>query len=120
ELVKQVLVFSRRRGQERKPLALAAIVEEALKLLRASVPSTIAFEVQIDDPPVVLANPTAVHQVITNLGTNAWHAMRTDGGTLRIELRRFEVDAEFCAANPELQPGCYARLSISDTGHGMD
>jgi signal transduction histidine kinase len=120
DLVKQILTFSRQNKQEREPLKLNSVVPEALKLLRASMPATIRIEPELTDTPTVLANATAIHQVVMNLGTNAWHAMRDQPGTLRLDMHVLEVDEDFAAAHPGLHPGRYVRLSISDTGHGMD
>ena len=120
DLVNQILTFSRRNKQEREPVKLNHVVLEALKLLRASVPATIRIQTDLTQTPTVLANPTAIHQVIMNLGTNAWHAMRDQPGTLKVEMGVIEVDAPFAHAHPGLRPGRYVRLCVSDTGHGMD
>jgi PAS domain S-box-containing protein len=120
DLVNQILTFSRQNKQEREPLKLNHVVLEALKLLRASVPATIRIQTNLAHTPTVLANATAIHQVIMNLGTNAWHAMRGAPGTLKVEMDVIEADADFAAAHAGLHPGRYVRLSVSDTGHGMD
>ena len=120
DLVNQILTFSRQHKQEREPVKLNHVVVEALKLLRASVPSTIRIQTALADTPTVLANATAIHQVIINLGTNAWHAMRDQPGCLKVEMEAMEVDADFAAARPALHPGRYVRVALSDTGHGMD
>jgi signal transduction histidine kinase/DNA-binding response OmpR family regulator len=120
DLVNQILTFSRQNKQEREPLRLNRVVQEALKLLRSSVPTTIRIQTDLKETPTVLANPTAIHQVVMNLGTNAWHAMREKPGTLKVEMGVMDVDADFAGAHPGLYPGRYVRLSMSDTGHGMD
>ncbi len=120
DLVNQILMFSRQNKQEREPISLKEVVLEALKLLRASVPATIRIQTELTETPSVLANPTAIHQVIMNLGTNAWHAMRDKPGTFKVEMGVMEVDADFVKIHPDLQPGRYVRLSASDTGCGMD
>ena len=120
-LVRQILTFSRRQPVDRQPVQLRPTVEEALKLLRASIPSSIEFDLTFaTDAPVVLADPTQIHQILMNLGTNAWHAMQDRTGRLAVKLERFEVDAALAATTPNLRPGLYARLSVSDTGSGMD
>jgi len=120
-LVRQILTFSRPdEAQERKPVELGAIVAEPLKLLRATIPSTIEFEVSLPaDLPAVLADSTQIHQIVMNLCTNAAHAMMDRPGRLGVRLEHFTVDAMLAGANPGLHPGPYVRLSISDTGHGM-
>ena len=120
DLVNQILTFSRQNKQERDPIKLNHVVLEALKLLRASVPATIRIQTELTQTPAVLANATAIHQVIMNLGTNAWHAMRDKPGTLKVEINVIETDVDFAGAHPGLHPGRYVRLSVSDTGHGMD
>jgi len=120
DLVNQILTFSRQNKQEREPLRLNRVVQEALKLLRSSVPTTIRIQPDLKETPTVLANPTAIHQVVMNLGTNAWHAMREKPGTLKVEMGVMEVDPDFAGTHPGLHPGRYVRLSMSDTGHGMD
>src|SRR6202008_245687 len=72
------------------------------------------------DLPTVLADPTQVHQVVMNLCTNAWHAMQHQQGRLEIRLDPLLADVDFIEAHPALTAGAYARLAISDTGHGMD
>jgi signal transduction histidine kinase/DNA-binding response OmpR family regulator len=120
DLVNQILTFSRQNKQEREPLKLNRVVQEALKLIRASMPATIRIETDLKETPTVLANATAIHQVLMNLGTNAWHAMRGKPGTLKVEMGVMEADADFAGAHPGLNPGRYVWLSVSDTGHGMD
>lgn len=121
DLIRQILTFSRRRQPERRPVQLRPIVEETLALLRASIPSTIGFEaILATDAPVVFADATQVHQVLMNLGTNAWNAMRESPGRIKIELERWVVDEAQAASSAQLHPGVYARVSVSDSGCGMD
>ena len=89
-------------------------------MLRASVPATIRIKTELTETPTVLANATAIHQVIMNLGTNAWHAMRDQTGELKVEMVVLEVDVDFVKTHPDLHPGRYVQLSVSDTGCGMD
>ena len=119
-LVRQILSFSRRQEQERRPLQLRAVVDEALKLLRATIPASVEFDVMLAETPSVLGDGTQVHQTVMNLCTNAWHAMRDAPGKLMVRLEPFAVDADFADAHPSLRVGPYVRLAISDTGHGMD
>ena len=120
DLVNQILTFSRQGKQEREPISLNDVVLEALKLLRASVPASIRIQTELTKTPTVLANATAVHQVIMNLGTNAWQAMGDQAGELKVEMMVLEVDVDFVKTHPELHPGSYVQLSVSDTGTGMD
>jgi PAS domain S-box-containing protein len=119
DLVQQILTFSRRTPPQRRPIRLHDVVTEALRFLRASCPSTIEIRHALD-PSVgtVLADPTQVHQVLLNLGTNAVHAMRETGGVLEMGLEAVDVDAAF-APSRELKPGRHVRLTVSDSGYGM-
>ena len=120
DLVNQILTFSRQNKSEREPLVLNHVVLEALKLLRASVPATIRIQTELTETPLVLANLTAIHQVVMNLGTNAWHAMRDQPGILKVEVGMVMVDANIARTNADLREGRYVKLSVSDTGCGMD
>jgi PAS domain S-box-containing protein len=121
DLVRQILAFSRRQELERKPLLLQAVLEEALKLLRATIPSSVEFAVSIiPDLPNVMADATQLHQIVMNLCTNAAHAMKDRPGRLTVRLEKFQVEPEMVSALPGLQTGPHVRISVSDTGHGMD
>lgn len=120
-LVRQILSFSRQREQERKPIQLWPIIDEAMKLLRATIPSTIEFHVSlVRQAPTVLADPTQIHQLIMNLATNAAHAMRDRAGRLTVLLDVHELQPDEAGLEAGLQPGRFLRLQVSDTGHGMD
>ena len=121
DLVKQILTFSRRTEFEKSPLQMSLIVKEALKLLRSSIPVSIEIIQNIQSDAVVLADPTQIHQIIMNLCTNAYHAMRDTGGTLTLSLTEVEVDETSTALYPSGEAtGSYLKLTVSDTGHGMD
>jgi PAS domain S-box-containing protein len=121
DLVNQILIFSRRQEQERRPLQLGPIISEALKLMRASLPRTVEITAQIPlESASVLADPVQIHQVVMNLCTNAAHAMREMGGKLTVSLVPVDVDADFARLHPKLQVGPYLRLAVSDTGHGIE
>jgi len=120
DLVSQILTFSRRTEHERKPLLLAPVIKEALKLLRGTLPSTIDIRQNIaKDCSPVLADPTQMHQIIMNLCTNAYHAMRENGGILDVRLDSIELQKEKEAGQLTLAAGKYTHISISDTGTGM-
>ena len=121
DLVRQILAFSRQSMQERKPTALQLVIKEALRLLRSTLPTTIEMVSEIaGDLPLVRADPTQIHQILMNLCTNAAHAMRGNMGRLVVRLACFTVDEAFAQAHPDLHPGPYVRLTVSDTGHGMN
>jgi PAS domain S-box-containing protein len=121
DLVKNILTFSRRSDQQLQPLSMHLVVKEALKLLRASIPSTIVFREDIDNRcGSVLADPTQIHQVVMNLCTNAYHAMRETGGVLSVTLKSVELDPHDLQHTPCLLPGPHVCLEVTDTGHGME
>ena len=121
KLVRQILSFSRRVEQEQEPCLLAPIVKEALKLMRATLPTTIEISQDIDDESgTVMADPTQIHQVIMNLCANAAHAMQDGGGLLAVSLGQARLDDEDAAGYVDLSPGSYLRLTVDDTGVGMD
>jgi PAS domain S-box-containing protein len=121
DLVRQILLFSRQAEQERKPLRLQMIVKEVLKLLRASLPATIEIRLQINElcGPVI-ADASQMHQVIMNLCTNSFHAMRDQVGILSVALDEVNVEETLVRRHPGLKVGTYVRLSVADTGHGID
>lgn len=121
ELVRQILSFSRFGEQQfKRPVDISPIVKEALKLLRASLPSSIEIRQSINKV-MALADATQIHQVIVNLCTNAAHAME-DRGILDVSLKKVVLGACDGGAMPlsDLKPGPYLKLSVSDTGQGMD
>jgi PAS domain S-box-containing protein len=120
DLVNQILMFSRQTEKELKPVQINQIVIETLKLLRASLPTTIRIEPKLRSNSAVLADPTQIHQVMMNLCTNAAHAMREMGGLLKIELSDTNLDGSFIEQHPYLKAGTYIKLRVSDTGHGME
>jgi len=121
DLVRQILAFSRQSEPQRCNVKLGALIEETLKLLRATIPVTIDIQSRINtSSDTVAADATHLHQVLMNLGTNASHAMREKGGTLTMALSEFAVPEAGSAEVPQLKPGAYLRLDVSDTGHGME
>ena len=122
DLVKQILTFSRQNKMDRQPVKIHLIIKEALKLLRSSIPATIEIRQDIDPHSgTLLANPTQVHQILMNLCTNAYHAMRRHGGVLSVALEPLEIaENDEKVRNLLLAPGPYLKLTVSDTGHGMD
>ncbi|MBA4367902.1 MAG: hypothetical protein C0403_09725 [Desulfobacterium sp.] len=120
DLVKQILAFSRQEGKELKPVKIQIIIKELIKLMRASIPTTIAIKQHIDNNcGMVFADPTNIHQIAMNLMTNAYHAMETDGGTLTIGLSEVTLSAEDLNSF-NLNPGTFVCFSVSDTGHGIE
>ncbi len=119
DLVRQILTFSRQRENELVPVKVSLIVNEALKLLRASLPTTIKMRHHIKSYLAVLTDPTNIHQVLMNLCTNASFAMQEEGGVLEVSLSDVDLDADFAKQHPDVKPGKFIRLIVSDTGYGM-
>ncbi len=120
DLVKQILAFSRRSEEERTEVKLGSVVRETYDLLRSSLPSTIRMALSITTAgDYVLADPTQLQQVIMNLGTNAAHAMRGEGGELTIALSSIGFSEGSPLPDPDLKPGTYVKLTVKDTGAGM-
>lgn len=120
ELVSQILAFSRRTERRFLPVQLDQVVREAAKLLRPSLPSTIDLRVDIDPKcRAVIGDATEMHQVIMNICTNAYQAMRDTGGVLEILVHETSVDAVRASSHPLLEEGDYVRVVVVDTGCGM-
>ncbi|HWE75212.1 MAG TPA: PAS domain-containing protein [Stellaceae bacterium] len=108
DLVTRILAFSRNEASEKGELDLAAATREALKFLETIVPSTIRVQTDIHTVPAIFADATQIHQVVTNLLANAYHAIGNAIGTITVMVRTMG------GARPEV---C---LSINDTGIGID
>lgn len=128
ELVQQILSFSRRQPVERKPIALAPVVEESIRLLRATLPARVGVQFRCDPGvPAVLANASQIQQVLINLATNAMQAMQDRPGRIDIGLNLVALDAPLIERHPTLHSlgersagGQVVRLSVTDDGPGMD
>ena len=127
DLVRQILSFSRRQPMDRKPIPLGPVLEEAARLLRATLPARLVFNLDCDaDVPPVLADATQIEQVIINLATNSMHAMPHGPGRIGLRLDTVPLDPALVAVDPMLQamhgmsPGRVARIVVEDTGQGMD
>jgi PAS domain S-box-containing protein len=127
ELVQQILAFSRRQPSERTRLDLAAVVQESVRLLRSSAPARLEIRVHCAaSVPPVLGNAAQLEQVILNLGTNAMQAMHEGVGSIVVSLDTVLLDAALAESQSPLStlyqqhPGLTVRLSVADTGPGMD
>jgi len=121
DLVNQILSFSRQNEREPRPLEILPIVKESLKLLRASLPATIEIRQNLDPQcGLVVADPVQVSQILINLSSNAFEAMRETGGVLQISLEPVRLEAGPAEPGVELKSGPYLRLTVKDSGRGMD
>ncbi len=120
ELVKQILAFSRQSDQEREAVDLNRMVEEALGMVRATLPTTIEIRSTLArESAVVFADATQIHQVIMNLCANAEFYMRKTGGELILNVRSIDLTEDSSQLFPDLIPGTYLQLTIQDSGQGM-
>jgi PAS domain S-box-containing protein len=119
DVVRQLLSFARKSRLEKKPINLAPIVDESLKLLRSSIPKSIEFRQNISkDIDIIMADPTQINQVLINLCTNAEHAM-SNGGMIEVTVKNSELDKDTAAQYHELNPGHFVTITVRDTGHGI-
>jgi PAS domain S-box-containing protein len=121
ELVQQILTFSRHSEQVKHPIQVDSIIKESLKLMRAAIPSTISIRQRIGGVGVqVMADASQLHQVVMNLCTNAFHAMRERGGIMEVSLEATAFENPLVLLGSTLPPGNYLRLKVSDSGRGID
>jgi two-component system cell cycle sensor histidine kinase/response regulator CckA len=121
DLVKQILTFARIKEEDRIPLKTSVIVKEVIKFLRSTIPSTIDIRYEFNtEKEIIFADQTQLNQIVMNLCTNAAHAMEEKGGTLILILDNEDIDSEFCNEWPDLEPGPYVKLTVTDTGYGID
>jgi PAS domain S-box-containing protein len=121
DLVAHILAFSRQGEMARTPVNVAPIIKETLKMLRASLPTTIEIRQTMgQDLGKILADPTQIHQVLMNLCTNAAHAMRGTGGVLAVDLAQVHLREEPVQRTFALEPGNYLKLTVRDTGQGIE
>jgi len=119
DLIKHILTFSRSSEQKKDATSVKLIVKEVFVLLKASFPATIEIYKHIEgDSHIILADATQIHQLLMNLCTNAAHAMRGKGGILNISLTDMDIDMN--QSFSDLKEGRYVRLTVKDTGCGMD
>jgi PAS domain S-box-containing protein len=120
DLVDQILTYSRRQRGKRAPADICRVVAETLELVRGSLPADIRLDSSAPRQPlVVIGDTTQLHQVVMNLCSNAIQAMSA-GGTLRVALEAAEIEAERALTHGTLKPGRHVRLSVEDSGCGMD
>ncbi|OGV51446.1 MAG: hypothetical protein A2X49_16985 [Lentisphaerae bacterium GWF2_52_8] len=120
ELVRQILTFSRQTERGRHAVRVSLIIKEVLRLLRATLPSTIKVSYSIRNDGLVHSDPTEIHQVLMNLCTNAAYAMREKGGKLEVILNEVVIPGALANVPSCLVPGTYMRLLVRDTGCGME
>jgi len=121
ELVRQILTFSRKGVETSEPLQLELIIKDTLKLVRASLPTTVEIQESITpDCGSILANSTNIHQVLVNLCTNAFHAMKEEQGIITVKLAPLELTRREVMHETGVSEGSFVELTVRDNGCGMD
>ncbi|MBP7902580.1 MAG: response regulator [Spirochaetes bacterium] len=119
DLINHILVFSRQMEQAKQPVKPKDLIEDVLKLIRASLPATIEIHKKLESDSLILADKTQLHQIIMNLCSNAGYAMKEKGGSLEIILKDVEIDRETQCGGSIIHKGKYVEIIISDTGNGI-
>jgi PAS domain S-box-containing protein len=122
QVVQQIVTFSRPRDRiERQVGQVHAAIQDALELLRLAVPASMQIQTEFAaDLPDIEMNAGQIHQIIMNLGTNAAYALEGKAGTLELRTDSVRLDTDGARNLPELEPGEYVRVTVRDTGCGMD
>ena len=120
-IVRQLLSFSRKTGQGIKPIEIVPVIKESLNFLRSTIPTTIDIrqDIQVTDESI-LADPVQINQVLINICTNAFQAMEETGGILELTVETTIIEKGGVKNYPDLAPGEYVKIAISDTGPGID
>ncbi len=120
ELVVQILTFSRQSEVRNREISVAPIIQETLKLLKATLPAAVEIRSSLKaERDTIVADPTQIFQVVMNLCTNAAQAMREGGGCIEVALSNVTLDETFSDLHPEIEPGPHLYLLVADTGSGM-
>ncbi|GEM_PF-1470535 len=120
DMVRQILAFSRKDETRTKPVMTTPLVKESVKLFRSSMLDNTEIIQDIRSKwDIVMADPTQIHQVLMNLYNNAAYSLKESGGTITVASDNIEIVAEKTSEYPGLSPGKYLRLSVSDTGPGI-
>jgi PAS domain S-box-containing protein len=119
-LVRQILTFGRQGETTKRVIRLGTVVEEAAALLRSTISARVEILTEVGDAPNVSGDPTQIHQILVNLGTNAWHALEGRPGRIAIDLSGLAAGDAAAPVVDDVQPARWARLRVVDDGHGMD
>ena len=120
ELIKGMMVFSRKTPLELRPVELNKLVAQTRSMLTRSIPKMIEIDLLLaDDLWAIKAAPNQIDQILMNLAVNAADAMQ-NGGKLTIKTSNIVFDEEFCRSRPDTKTGRHVLIEVSDTGAGMN
>ena len=120
-MVKQILTFSKQSNSEKIPIDISRVINEALSLITATIPSSIEVLNYVKpNLGVIFADETQIHQIVMNLCTNSCHAMKGKGDRLEVDLIPVTLSSRDSSNYPDLNPGKYLKLIVADNGKGMD
>lgn len=120
-IVKQLLNFSRKTEQELKPVGAVTVIKDALYFLRSTLPSTIELQKHLPDREITIsADPIQINQILMNICTNAAQAMGESGGVLDIMVESESLTEHDAGSHADLIPGNYLKITVRDTGPGID
>jgi len=121
DIVKQLLNFSRKTDQKFIPIGAVTVIKDTLKFLRAAIPTTVEIQRHLPDTDItVMADPIQINQLLMNLCTNASQAMEKTGGTLEITVENEVLTEDSVNNYPDLTTGEHVKITVSDTGPGID
>lgn len=121
DVVKHLMMFGRKVDAGKTPIHIGSVVKDAMKLIRSSISANITIDQNIaEDVSPIIGNSTQINQILINLCGNAADAMINTGGAISVNLNNETLDEKFVKLNPSLSPGQHVRLTVKDTGHGMD
>ncbi len=119
-IVKQLLHFTRKSDQHFKPIGAISVIHDALKFLRATIPTTVGIKTELpDDECMILGDPVQLHQVLMNICTNAFQVLEESGGIIEIKASKFLLSENEAEKQQDLPPGDYLLITIADDGPGI-
>ena len=120
DLVNKILSFSRQMEPKIEAVNIGSQIQDTIRMLEGSIPEKIKIKTNLNEKcPPVLADPSHIHQIILNICTNSFYAMRKKGGTLYISLQNQQLDDNFIRIYSNIRKGKYVRIDFRDTGTGM-
>ena len=121
DVVRHILSFARKTPVQRQPIQINTVMRDSLKLMRASIPTTIEIRQNIScESELILANPTEINQILMNLCTNSVHALSEETGVLEVSLESISLDQDSASQYENVDTGNFVKLTVKDTGEGID